>query len=289
MGWTWQLAAREPRAHRQLGQTLHLSRAAAAYSAAFLSQVRCETLGTFQDHQIHLAAGTRNTGRICQRGLQECTSAVAVMAAMHLPSMYLAGTQQSQQAAAAPQPAHVRPPADELADLFTSLTPGGGGGGGGSGSGGASFPAAAPSHNQAPGLQGLQTWQTPHLLPQQPQQQQPALGLWSTAGHQQPLANGGGSQTLSPGSGSGALKSPTHARKSSGSSAFEDLDIDVRFNQRPMQGASDFSCCTRTHRTRKCHFNQALVPATATARMRHVFAEITVTRQPAGLTLPSRA
>lgn len=100
----------------------------------------------------------------------------------------------------------MRPSAGELADLFTSLSPGAGGPtGGGIGNGGSGNGVAAASQQQ----QSQTSWS---LQPQpQPQKQS---GLQPQGG----LANGGSG----------------HARKSSGSGAFDDLDFDVRKNVKPM-------------------------------------------------------
>jgi hypothetical protein len=140
--------------------------------------------------------------------------------------------------AAAPQqpPQHVRPPADELADLFTSLSPvdaassTAGVAGSSASSGGSGFGAGAPSAQRHPWPPTPQ--QQAGLQPQpQPGPAAPLVGLANGGGgggHAQArsgaAANPGGA--VNPG-GAG------HARSNSGSGAFEDLDLEFR-KQRPM-------------------------------------------------------
>jgi len=123
-------------------------------------------------------------------------------------------------------PAHVRPSAGELADLFTSLSPSAGGPtGGGIGNGSFGSGVAAASQQQ----QSQTSWS---LQPQPQPQPQKQSGLQPQGG----LANGGSG----------------HARKSSGSGAFDDLDFDVRKNVKPMGERSNTLHCSKHSKFVNC-------------------------------------
>lgn len=123
----------------------------------------------------------------------------------------------------------MRPPADELADLFTSLSPDSGNDSSTAALGGLGATGSGIGSGIGSGTTAAQPQQQPvwSLQPQaQPAgQQQPGAVMLPAGG----LANGGGA-------GHGHARKSSgigHARTNSGSGAFEDLDIEFR-KQRPM-------------------------------------------------------
>lgn len=110
---------------------------------------------------------------------------------------------------------------DELADLFTSLSPGGGGASSTAAVAGSTGSVGSGSTTGAPAAQQQPAWSLQHQVPAQGQQQPglPTVGLAN--------GSGGGHGHARTSSGIG------HARTNSGSGAFADLDLEVP-KHRPM-------------------------------------------------------